>query len=87
MESDLGRVIDIHNFPRVIGGIDRKYVRIYSPESLVAHITICMKNFSMMLLVNCDANYSFMWLDFGKYGSLNDASALINSDLLQETRE
>ncbi|KMQ88796.1 nuclease harbi1-like protein [Lasius niger] len=38
------------------------------------------KFFSLVLMAACDADYRFVWMDIGQYGSLNDCSIWTNCD-------
>ena len=59
------------NFPHCIGAVDGKHVGIECPGSSSFNYK---KFHSMVLLVVCYKNYSFIMVDIGGYGRDNDAS-------------
>ena len=69
------------NFQRAIGSIDGKNIRSECPKN---NGTLCHNYkgfFSLVLLLVCDANYSFIMFDVGGYESNNDCGILANSSL------
>ena len=48
---------------------------------MVLYITTIRGYFSSVLLALCDANYCFTTIDYGEYGSNNDAGILLRSEI------
>lgn len=67
------------NFPNCIGAVDGKHVRIEQPSKTGSLYYNYKHYFSTVLLVVCDANYSFLYVDVGSYGKSNDSTVFQES--------
>ena len=72
---------ELWQFPRVIGAIDGKHIRIQAPNKSGTLFHNYKGFFSLQLLAVCDAKYNFTFVDVGQYGSNNDCSVLANSNI------
>lgn len=61
------------NFPNVIGAIDGKHVRVEKPEYSGSKCCNYKKYFSMVLMAWVDADYKFVFIDVGSFGSMSDS--------------
>jgi hypothetical protein len=62
------------NFPNVIGAIDGKHIRIKQPCDSGSTFFNYKKLFSVVLMAWVDADYKFIFVDIGSYGSSSDAT-------------
>lgn len=60
------------DLPHCIGAIDGKHVNIQAPPKSGSNFCNYKKNFSIVLLAVCDANYTFTDICVGAYGSQSD---------------
>lgn len=68
-------------FPNCIGAIDGKHIRIERPNDTGSESFNYKKKYSIILLAIADANYSFVAIDVGAFGSNSDASVFRNSNI------
>ncbi len=71
------------NFPNCIGAIDGKHVMMQCPNSGSKYYNY-KGYFSMVLLAMVDADYYFILLDIGSYGSNSDGGIFVNCALGME---
>ena len=62
------------HFPRCIGALDGKHIRIKAPSNTASLFHNYKTFFSTVLLALVDANYRFIYVDIGEYGSNSDGS-------------
>ncbi|XP_068089507.1 uncharacterized protein [Hyperolius riggenbachi] len=67
------------NFPHCIGAIDGKHVRVVCPPCSGSRYFNYKKYFSLVLLAIVDADYKFLYVDIGSYGSSSDSTIFKNS--------
>lgn len=63
------------------GAMDGKHVTIRKPNGSGSLYFNYKKFFSVVLFALCDANYKFLYCDFGNYGSASDGGIFDRSDL------
>ena len=71
------------NFPNCIGAIDGKHIMIQCPVNSGSLFYNYKSFFSIVLLVVTSADYRFVMVDIGAYGSSNDSSVLNNTALFK----
>ena len=62
------------HFLNCIGALDRKHIRIKAPGNTGSLFHNYKGQFSTVLLALADANYRFIYVDIGEYGSNADGS-------------
>ena len=62
-------------FPGCIDALDSKHIRIKAPGNTASLFHNYKTFFSTVLLALVDANYCFIYVDIGEYGSNSDGSA------------
>ena len=65
--------------PQTIRWIDGKHIRIVCPKLTGTQYYNYKGFFSIALMAVCNANYCFMIIDLGQYGSNNDSGVLASS--------
>ncbi|XP_064111408.1 uncharacterized protein LOC135218892 [Macrobrachium nipponense] len=60
------------NFPRIIGAIDGKHIRLRNTPQGGRHYFNYKKFYSMVLLAIADASYKFLYVNMGAIGSESD---------------
>ena len=70
-------------FPNCIGAIDGKHIRVRKPQDSGSLFFNYKSFFSIVLLGIVDANYCFISVDIGSYGSCSDSYAFKNSNFGQ----
>ena len=71
------------NFPNCIGAIDGKHVTIQCPVNSGSLFYNYKSYFSIVLLAVASADYRFVMVDIGAYGSSNDSGVLNNTALFK----
>ncbi|XP_041351150.1 putative nuclease HARBI1 [Gigantopelta aegis] len=74
------------NVPHACGALDGKHVAIRCPANTRSLYQNYKGFFSVVLLALVDANYKFLWLDIGGYGSMSD-SQIYNASEMKECLE
>ena len=74
------------NFPNCIGAIDGKYVMIQCPFNSGSLFYNYKSYFSIALLAVASADYRFVIVDVGSYGSSNDSSVLNHTTFFKYLR-
>jgi len=69
------------NLPHACGALDGKHIRIKKPAKSGSLYYNYKGFFSVVLLALVDADYKFVWVSMGSYGSCSDAQVYNNSDL------
>lgn len=69
------------NFPNVLGAVDGKHVRIIKPNNSGSSFFNYKKYFSIVLMAWVDADYKFVCVDVGSYGSSSDSSIFKQSNM------
>ena len=71
------------NFPNCIGAIDGKHIMIQCPVNSGSLFYNYKSYFSIVLLAVASADYRFVMVDIGAYGSSNDGGVLNNTALFK----
>ena len=71
------------NFPNCIGAIDGKHIMIRCPVNSGSLFYNYKSYFSIVLLAVTSADYRFVMVDIGAYGSSNDGGVLNNTALFK----
>ena len=71
------------NFPNCIGAIDGKHIMIQCPVNSGSLFYNYKSYFSIILLAVTSADYRFVMVDIGAYGSSNDSGVLNNTALFK----
>ena len=71
------------NFPNCIGAIDGKHIMIQCPVNSGSLFYNYKSYFSIVLLAVASADYRFVMVDIGAYGSSNDSGVLNNTALFK----
>jgi len=67
------------NFPNCIGAVDRKHIRIRKPNESGCQFFNYKNFFSTVLMAVADANYCFISVEVGAYGSSSDSNVFKKS--------
>ena len=73
------------NFPNCIGAIDGKHVMIQCPFNSGSLFYNYKSYFSIVLLAVTSADYRFVMVDVGAYGSSNDSGVLNHTPFLSNS--
>ena len=74
------------NIPHACGALDGKHIAIRCPPKTGSLFRNYKGFFSIVLLALVDADYKFLWIDVGGYGSMSDAQ-IYNASELKECLE
>lgn len=75
------------NFPNTLGAIDGEHIEIQNPVNSGSQYYNYKHFYSLVLLACCDAEYKFIWVDIGAYGSENDDSVFRRSQIVQNLND
>lgn len=78
---------NLWNLDHCIGAIDGKHVCMENPPNCGSVCYNYKGFYSIVLLAICDANYNFLLVDVGQYGSNNDSGVLANSEMGERLEE
>ena len=71
----------VWNLPDACGALDGKHIRIKKPAESGSLFYNYKKFFSMVMMAIVDADYKFIWVIVGSYGSSSDGQIFNNSEL------
>ena len=71
----------VWNLPHACGAFDGKHIRIKKPADSGSLFYNYKKFFSMVMMAVVDADYRFIWLSVGSYGSSSDGQIFRDSEL------
>ena len=71
------------NFLNCCGTLDVKHIVIQAPSKSGSLFSNYKGSFSLVLMTLVDANYKFIYVDIGEYGSNSDGSTFKNSSFEQ----
>uniref|UniRef100_UPI00358F14B8 uncharacterized protein n=1 Tax=Myxine glutinosa TaxID=7769 RepID=UPI00358F14B8 len=77
----------VWNLPHACGALDGKHIRIKKPADSGSLFYNYKNFFSMVMMALVDADYKFIWLGVGSYGSSSDGQIFNNSELLPMLEE
>ncbi|KAB0790574.1 hypothetical protein PPYR_15024, partial [Photinus pyralis] len=75
------------NFPHTLGAIDGKHVQMHCPINSGSLYYNYKGHFSIVLLACCDADYKFIWVDIGAWGSEHDSGIFRRSKMGKDLNE
>ena len=71
----------VWNLPHVCGALDGKHIRIKKPADSGSLFYNYKNFFSMVMMAVVDADYKFIWMSVGSYGSSSDGQIFRDSEL------
>ncbi|XP_068135853.1 uncharacterized protein [Hyperolius riggenbachi] len=74
-------------FPNCVGALDGKHIRLQKPVGSGSHYFNYKKYFSIVLMAVADADYKFVYVDVGSYGSSNDSGIFQRTTLCRLMEE
>nr|XP_026484868.1 uncharacterized protein LOC113392584 [Vanessa tameamea] len=69
------------NISNIIGAIDGKHIRMIQPEHSGSSYFNYKKFFSCVLMALTDADYKFVYIDVGSYGTASDSEIFKTSEM------
>lgn len=68
------------DFPNCLGAVDGKHIRIQKPNQSGSLFFNYKQHFSVILMAVVDADYCFISVDIGSYGSVSDSNVFQHSN-------
>ena len=75
------------NVPHAVGVLDGKHIAMKKPKKTGSEYFNYRGYFSLVLLALVDAEYKFLWVNMGAYGSSSDAQMFNHSKLRRKIED